>query len=208
MKMATVVLVPGWFSPPRTLSKLESFLWQHGVRTINVTVPWWDPRNSLADLAEHLGERVDQLQLEAEHPAVTGNPHDAGAVHLVGHSLGGVVALLCARQLRVRSVSAIASPLQGNRVAATIGVGPIRQLHEHDNELLLSRRPASHPVLVVASHQDRVVNIDAALAGPPGCHELVGRYGSHLGVLAHPEVHAAVLAHLRAAEPTTGAEPR
>jgi pimeloyl-ACP methyl ester carboxylesterase len=134
--------------------------------------------------------------------ASTGSPY----VHLVGHSLGGLVARYAVQQLclhRVtRSVLTVGTPHRGT-VLAHLGAGPaMAQLRPHS--VLLRQLPPLHRThqvkwTVVHGSADRVVRplrADGELSVPG--------YGHH-DVLCSPQLADILLEHLTAAERAPGA---
>ena len=169
-----VILLPGWGAPTRTMSDLARALESSGMNTRALTYPWWDPRHDLESLGHHVAGQLTSNAL------------------VVGHSLGGVVARLAARDATVGAVVTIATPLHGVDPLAAIAFGPARQLRRDDPQLALAREDLEVPALSVVSTGDRIVGTGSSLPVPAGADALVGNFGSHLGILAHPQVHAAV----------------
>ena len=102
--MDRVVLLPGWGTDPNRLSPLASALRSDGLRTHVWT---YTPQGSIAGLASRLAHDVGG---------------DAGMVHLVGHSLGGVVvtrAALGPLADRVLTVTTINAPFRGTWASYT-----------------------------------------------------------------------------------------
>lgn len=121
-------------------------------------------------------------------------------VHLVGHSLGGLVARYAVQRLGLdrvtRSVVTIGTPHRGSRLAR-LGVGPAVAQLRPGSVLLRQLPPLTETghvrwavIYASADIVARAVAGDVALAG----------YGHH-SVLEAPELADAVVEHLREAEP-------
>jgi triacylglycerol lipase len=121
----------------------------------------------------------------------------ASHVHLVGHSLGGLVARYAVQRLGLdevtRSVTTVATP-HGGSPLARFGPGPAAAQLRPGSVLLRGLPPLdlSGPVRwrVIAASADLVVPV-----APLGAVTLAG-YGHH-SILAAPELADAVLGNLR-----------
>jgi hypothetical protein len=128
------------------------------------------------------------------------------SVHLVGHSLGGLVARYAVQRLGLaasaRSVATIATPHQGTLCAA---VAPGRAAAQmRPGHPMIAGLPAlgdgdGVSWVVIYSDADRVVPPACARSGHPGSDVLLPGHG-HLGILRSPRVRHAIVRHLRAAE--------
>lgn len=110
-----VLLLPGWGTPPSRLEPMADALQRAGA----VARVWsYTPQGALPEL-------VDQFTAAANATLALHEPGDR--LHLVGHSLGGVVAAATAlRRLpdAVTSVTTINTPWRGSWVSYT-GTGPL-----------------------------------------------------------------------------------
>jgi hypothetical protein len=127
----------------------------------------------------------------------TGSPE----VHLVGHSLGGLVVRYAVQVLGLdgaaRSVVTVGTPHRGTRLA-WLGLGPaVAQLHP--GSVLLRELP---PLEATPRVRWAVVHGSADFVAPPhvsGDAVSVPGYGHH-SVLDSPELSEIVVAHLRASD--------
>ena len=135
---------------------------------------------------------------------------DRGArIHIVGHSLGGVVARYYVQELgghtRVAQTIALAAPFGGAPIASRIPLFVGRDLHPRSTLLArLRERATEHgiPHLSIAGTQDRTVPHDCAFAFPHG--ERISLHGrGHNTLLFDDEVARLVVARVRA----LGAQP-
>lgn len=110
-----VLLLPGWGTPSSRLEPMSQALQEAGA----VSRVWgYTPQGALPEL-------VDAFAMAADATLRLHDDHDR--LHLVGHSLGGVVAAATAlRRLegRVASVTTINTPWRGSWVSYT-GTGPL-----------------------------------------------------------------------------------
>ena len=108
---ATVVLLHGLWMNASAMALLARALHRAGLRTVRVGYcPVREP-----------------LQRHLERVALAMRDCDAGAVHLLGHSLGGLVALhalALPEALRVRRVLLLGSPVSGCESAARLAALP------------------------------------------------------------------------------------
>ncbi len=134
----------------------------------------------------------------------------AARIHIVGHSLGGVVARYYVQELgghaRVTQTIAIGAPFGGAPIAARIPVFVGRDLHPKSRLLARLRARADEhgvPHLSIAGTADRTVPHENALAFPWGERiSLEGR--GHNGLLFDDEVARIVVERVRShARPTT-----
>ena len=117
---AALVMIHGFTADSQSWAPLESFL-PAGLPLIRIDLPGHGrsprrPIRSFADLARMLAEAFDEAT------------RDPGPVHLLGHSLGGALALAIAdiRPRRIASLSLIAPAGLGPEVDATALAGIIR----------------------------------------------------------------------------------
>lgn len=129
---SAVVLIPGFLSNDYYLTELYLWLRRIGYK------PYMSKIGVNADCLDKLGRRLIETVERAE--AKTGKP-----VHLIGHSLGGILARSVAaqREQSIRSVIALGSPFRGIRshpmVLWTSDQVRARILRETENE-----RPACY----------------------------------------------------------------
>jgi pimeloyl-ACP methyl ester carboxylesterase len=99
-----VVLVHGMLSSPRAMARIERELTRNGYHVINFG--YESRENSIQTVTEKLGAIIHELV-----------PGDAGAVHFVTHSLGGLVVRYYLSQRKVKNIGRfvmIAPPNQGS----------------------------------------------------------------------------------------------
>ena len=169
-----VVLVHGLMATAGAFRPLRARLERElGVKVASFTHV---PGAGIRRIAEQLARLVDDLP-------------DGARVHLVGHSLGGIVARWYVQEMgghdRVAHTVALASPFGGAPLARKLPVLVGADLHERS--LVLSRlRGSAHvgdvPHLSIAGSHDRLAPLDTVKAFPRG--EVVVMHGrGHNGLL-------------------------
>jgi triacylglycerol lipase len=185
-----VVLVHGFlasagvFRPLRR--RLES---ETGARVASFTHA---PGARIHRIADALSRIIDRI------------PHGA-RIHLVGHSLGGIVARYYVQELgghaRVAQTISLAAPFGGASVASRLPLLVGRDLHPGSALLArLRHRAAEHgvPHLSIAGTHDRIVAHEDALAFPQGERmSLSGR--GHNTLLFDDAAASAIVERVRAA---------
>lgn len=179
-----------WFGVRRLLQKT----WAGPVYTISLEPPF----GRIDDYHGQVSQRVDEILRD------TG----ADSVHLVCHSMGGLVARAWLRQPanaeRTTSLTTIGSPHHGTRLAGW-GIGRnVQQMHEGSEWL---RRLAEaeqgvapgFPVLCLYTEQDNLVYPPESGALPWAINERLQGIG-HVELQSSPVVAQRVVEHLRAAE--------
>lgn len=166
-----VLLLPGWGTPAARMQVMSDALDRAGA----VARVWsYTPQGSFDEL-------VDRFAAAAE---ATRDLHDPGdRLHLVGHSLGGVIVAAAAlRRLPgdVTSVTTINTPWRGTWVSYT-GTGPIARVLRWGSPLLDElrvelaadlERPRGPRWLLVAAAGDLATPATTSLAGPWGAERL------------------------------------
>ncbi|MBL9023666.1 MAG: alpha/beta fold hydrolase [Myxococcales bacterium] len=153
-----VVLLHGLFATAGVLRPLRTALERH--RRVRVASFTYAPGPGADAVAGRLGDLVAHLPRRAE-------------VHLVGHSMGGIIARYYAvtrEDHRVRSTVTLATPFGGVRGAALLGLPFARDLAEDSAVLRTLRlespaRPIPHLSIVAG---------DDALTRTPVAHALPG----------------------------------
>jgi pimeloyl-ACP methyl ester carboxylesterase len=155
-----VVLVHGFLATAGVFRPLRKRL----EREANVRVASFShvPGASVARIAFSLGKLIAKLEKQAR-------------IHVVGHSLGGVVARYYVQELgghvRVAQTIALAAPFGGAPIATRIPLFVGRDLHPR-SDVLARLRAHAHvhgvPHLSIAGTHDRTVPHDMAHAFPQG----------------------------------------
>jgi pimeloyl-ACP methyl ester carboxylesterase len=173
----------GWFAVRRALCA-------DGRTVVSFDYPPW--ASSVDELADQLVETVQDVL------AATG----AGKVHLVGHSLGGViVALALTRDRlagRVDLVITLGSPFSGSPWAGMLAVAPLVRALRPGSRLLrrLAAAPAPEGVrwLAFASTLDPIVPAHRAVPANRQATRVVIDAAGHCGMLLDPDVIARIVA--------------
>lgn len=99
---SAVIVVPGFMGTDHYLTELYLWLWRVGYKPFYSGIGW--NRECLNTMTERLKKTVDRAY------AATGKP-----VHLIGHSLGGILSRSAAVQEnpKIASVIALGSPFRG-----------------------------------------------------------------------------------------------
>jgi triacylglycerol lipase len=179
-----VVLVHGFAGSRTSWFAVRRALREDGRTVVSFDyLPW---ASSVDELADRLVETVQDVL------AATG----AGKVHLVGHSLGGViVALALTREglpALVDLVITLGSPFGGSPWAGTLPLGPLVRVLRPGSALLrrLAAAPAPAGVrwLAFASSLDPIVPVHCAVpANRPVTRVIIDAAG-HCGMLLDPAV--------------------
>lgn len=160
----TVVLLHGLASNATAMRYVESTLEGEGYRVVNIDYP------SMSKTLEELAIEV-RAQIDAETA-------DAGRVHFVTHSMGGIILRMIQRDEPVENIGrvvmisppnhgAMAVDLLQGMPGAAWGLGPAgRQLAEKNNELLASLGPAEFEVGVIAGSLGLEPFMSSMIPGP------------------------------------------
>lgn len=185
---APVMAIPGFSAPEASMAPLCAYL-----RVLGYDARGWGMginRGGHPDkLAEVLQPRVAALAKRVGHP-----------VHLVGWSLGGVIARELARQDRtsVASVVTLGSPVIGGPIYTAVA----SRYDDDEKQRILTRIEETYkakigvPITVIYSRADGVVSWLACLDHdePLAHHEEVE--ATHTGLVLNPDVWMRVARHL------------
>jgi pimeloyl-ACP methyl ester carboxylesterase len=179
-----VVCLHGLFASAGVMRPLRKRIERHdGVHTATMS---YRPGPSIRTLAGRLQELLGELP-------------DRVDVHLVGHSLGGVVARWFAQEIgdsRVVQTISLATPYAGVSAARWLDVELAKELHPQ-SALLRTLQMGSRRALGVP-HLSLVAENDQVISGAPMSHALVGgdvtliRRCGHNAMLFHDEAIAHV----------------
>lgn len=194
-----VLLVPGWGTPATRLEPMSAVLSRAGAI---VRVWSYTPEGVLEELVERFATTARAMR-------DLHGPDDR--LHLVGHSLGGlVVAATALRALQgdITTVTTVNTPWRGTWASHT-GSGPLsRSLRRGSISLSGLRheltadldRPTGPRWLLLAAAGDLTAPATTSLAGPPTSERLDRRVvaaAGHSVSLTSDRLIDAVLAHLR-----------
>ena len=186
----------GWVALDRRLRR-QGFT---SVHTFN-----YNPlRYDVEELARQLGERVELLR------AVTG----ADRVHVIGHSLGGVLLRWYVQELggdtTVGTAVTVASPHSGTR-AARLGFGPIARSLQPGSHVMrrLAEGARPTPVRWIAYYSNIDMLVQPASSAMITAPELratnvIAKDHGHLSIMLSPAVTRSIVAQLEAAEGVEG----
>jgi pimeloyl-ACP methyl ester carboxylesterase len=183
-----VILVHGFAASPTCWFALQRALRSEG--QVVATFDYWPWASSVDDLADRLVATVEELI------AVTG----ADKVHLVGHSLGGVVIAQALTSDRlagcVDRVVTLGSPFGGTLWARLVPVGPLvwalRPGSPFLRRLAAAPPPARVSWLVFASTTDQIVTPDRAVPVNRDVRRVLVEGAGHSGMLLAPDVIAQI----------------
>jgi pimeloyl-ACP methyl ester carboxylesterase len=205
-----VVLAQGFLTRPRYLEPLRGWLERLGYRARIAEIGW------NADCYDVLADRI---MVEAE----TASGEEQRRVHLVGHSLGGVLVRSVAARAPhlIASVTTLATPFRGLRVhpalrlanLATRAVVHLRRRSVFPEcmtfacqcatvSALKAPLPRTLPQLAVVVPGDGVA--DWRYEADPVTTQVVEVPGSHVGVVFEPAAYEALARHLAAATAARG----
>jgi triacylglycerol lipase len=184
-----VVLVHGFAGSSTSWFAVRRALRADGRTVVSFDYPPW--ASSVDELADRLIETVGDVL------AATG----AGKVHLIGHSLGGVIIALALTRDglagKVDLVVTLGSPFSGSPWAGLLPLGPLVRELRPGSQLLcrLAAAPAPAGVrwLAFASTLDPIVPAHRAVpANRQAARVLIDAPG-HCGILLDPEVIARIV---------------
>ncbi len=161
-----VVFLHGLFASAGVLQPMRAHVGRH--RHIHTAATSYAPGPGVVAIAARLASLLDQLPASAR-------------IHLVGHSLGGIVArhhAVTAGDTRIVSTIALASPFGGIRGIGKLRFGGARDLDE-ESELLRAIRSSSVrlPHLSIFAGADGLTKDVAAHAIPNGDVEIIHDIG-------------------------------
>ncbi|HEY7517254.1 MAG TPA: alpha/beta fold hydrolase [Methylomirabilota bacterium] len=203
---APVLLLQGFVTRRAYLATLRRWLERLGYRSRIADIGW-------------NADCLDVLADEIIAQAARARGHDRRAVHLVGHSLGGVLARAVAARAPelVASVATLAAPFRGLRLHPTLRLtnwivrGLVRRRRDASVfpecltfacqcatvRALAAPLPSRLPQLAVVVPGDGVA--DWRYEADTATTRVVHVPGSHVGVVFEPAAYAALARHLAAA---------
>lgn len=205
-----VTLVHGYLANTLMLAVLDRRLRGHGFTTST-----WGYWNMQCSLLVHARRFAGELQLLDADPRI-------GTLHLVTHSMGGIIARAALDRFRPRKLGRfvmLAPPNRGSFVATaaagTLGrlLKPVAELSTSDSSLVNSLpMPEGVEIGVIAAEYDALVAADSTHPRVPHAHVTLPTW--HTGLLFRRETADLVAGFLGSgrfpAEPvaTGGADPR
>jgi triacylglycerol lipase len=185
-----VVLVHGFAGSSTSWFAVRRALRADGRTVVSFDYPPW--ASSVDELADRLIETVEDVL------AATG----AGKVHLVGHSLGGVIIALALMRERLAGhvdlVVTLGSPFSGSPWAGMLPLAPLVRALRTGSPLLrrLAAAPAPAGVrwLAFASTLDPIVPAHRAVPANRQATSVTIDAAGHAGMLVVPEVIARIVA--------------
>jgi pimeloyl-ACP methyl ester carboxylesterase len=185
-----VVLVHGFAGSSSSWFAVRRALAADRRTVVSFDYPPWAA--SVDELADRLIETVEDVL------AATG----AGKVHLVGHSLGGVIIALALTRDRLAGhvdlVVTLGSPFSGSPWAGMLPLGPLARALRPGSPLLrrLAAAPAPAGVrwLAFASTLDAIVPPHCAVPANRQTTRVIVDAAGHCGMLLDPEVIARIVA--------------
>jgi triacylglycerol lipase len=185
-----VVLVHGFAGSSTSWFAVRRALRADGRTVVSFDYPPW--ASSVDELADRLIETVEDVL------AATG----AGKVHLVGHSLGGVIIALALMRERLAGhvdlVVTLGSPFSGSPWAGMLPLAPLVRALRTGSPLLrrLAAAPAPAGVrwLAFASTLDPIVPAHRAVPANRQATRVMIDAAGHSGMLLDPEVIARIVA--------------